>query len=141
MRVGPLLLAFCLWLSASPVTAQRGATKPAPMLVTKEGPLVTAARVSVDLAAYQGPCPAKLRFTGTITASAPLKVPVSYQWVRSDGVKGRKRSIRMTGTTATVSDQWKLGASGQMMRPWSELHILSPNRLVSNQIGAQVLCR
>ena len=138
MRARPLLLLICLTGAAAPIAAQHGAAGASAKRSTL---LVTAARVVVDQAGYQGPCPAKLLLTATITAAAPLASPISYQWVRSDGTKGPKRSLRMAGTSGTVTDHWKLGVSGQMMRAWSELHILSPNRLVSNQATTSVLCR
>ncbi len=137
MRAGSLARVAPLWLAAIPLAAQRGAGAPA----GKPGAVVTAVRVVVDQVSYQGPCPAKLLFTATITAATPRTSPISYQWVHSDGVKGPKRTLRMVGATATVTDHWKLGASGQMVRGWNELHILSPNRLVSNQAMTSVLCR
>src|SRR5665213_1815785 len=87
-----ILIAGCL--GAAPVAAQRSTAAPAP---AKGATLVTGATVAVNLAGYQGPCPAPLVFTATITAAGPLARPVSYQWVRSNGVKLPKRTVKMTG--------------------------------------------
>ncbi len=104
-------------------------------------PVVTSVSAGVDLPSYQGPCPGKLTFAGTIITAVVPKTPVTYQWVRSDGVKGPKRTLTMTTTAAVVTDVWKVGTSGEMMRVWQELRILTPTVVKSNQASAAVLCR
>jgi hypothetical protein len=101
---------------------------------------VTAVTARVNIGNYNGPCPAKLVFTGTITTAMVPKVPITYQWIRSDKTKGPKRTIRMTGTTATVTDNWQLGRYGEMIRAWKKLQILAPTGITSNQADAVVLC-
>lgn len=131
-----ILIAGCL--GALPAAAQRGPVVPQP---ARGATLVTGVTAAVNFAGYQGPCPAPLVFTATITAAGPLARPISYQWVRSNGTKLPKRTVKMTGTSVTVTDRWRLGASGQMVRGGEQLHILSPNALVSNQATTSVLCR
>ena len=105
--------------------------------------VITAVSAAVDVASYQGgPCPAKLNFTGTIVADKTPTVPVTYQWVRSDtGAKSPVRTLTMTSKGAIVTDTWAVGTSGEMMRVWNELRILSPNSMKSERVVAAVLCR
>ena len=95
---------------------------------------------NVSVGNYRGPCPAKLLFTGTITAAAIPKVPITYRWLRSDNTKGPKRTLKMTSATATVTTSWRLSRSGEMMRVWQKLQILAPTSITSNQADAAVLC-
>lgn len=101
---------------------------------------VTAVTADVNIGNYSGPCPAKLVFTGTITTATIPKAPIMYQWIRSDKTTGPKRTIRMTSTTATVTDKWQLGRSGEMIRAWKKLQILAPTGITSNQADVVVLC-
>lgn len=125
-------LAFLVVVALRPLGAQGAA--PAPIHT------VTAVTAKVSIGSYSGPCPAKLVFTGTITTTAIPKVPITYQWIRSDNTKGPKRTLKMTATTATVTDPWQLGRSGEMMRVWQKLQILAPTGITSNQADAVVLC-
>jgi hypothetical protein len=106
------------------------------------GPIhtVTAVTANVSVGNYTGPCPAKLVFTGTITTAAIPKVAITYQWIRSDNTKGPKRTLKMTSTTATVTDTWQLGRAGEMIRAWKKLQILAPTGITSNQADAVILC-
>jgi len=101
---------------------------------------VTAVTAKVNIVSYQGRCPAKLVFTGTITTETVPKVPITYQWVRSDGSKGQRRTVKMTSTTEIVTDTWQLGRAGEQMRVWKKLQILAPTGITSNQVDATVLC-
>jgi hypothetical protein len=105
--------------------------------------VITAVSAAVDVASYQGgPCPAKFNFTGTIVADKTPTVPITYQWVRSDtSAKSPVRTLTMTSRAAVVTDTWAVGSSGEMMRIWNELRILSPNSIKSERATAAVLCR
>ena len=117
---------------ALPVSGQ---TKPAVKIIT-------AVSAAVDVPSYQGgPCPAKLNFTGTIVADKLPTVPITYQWVRSDtSAKSPVRTLTMTGKGAIVTDSWSVGSSGEMMRVWNELRVLSPNAIRSEKVSAAILC-
>jgi hypothetical protein len=117
--------------AARPLTAQGS---PAPARI------ITAVTTKVNIGAYGGACPAKLVFTGTITASAIPKGPVTYQWVRSDKTRSPTRTITMTSTTATVAEKWQGGRSGEHQRMWEKLEILTPTAITSTQTDVEVLC-
>jgi hypothetical protein len=119
---------------AGAAVAQGSAAPPVPKVVNS----VTAA---VDPASYQGPCPAKLNVTGTITMAKVPTEPIAYQWVRSDSTRSPKRTLTMTSNGAVVSDVWTVGESGQMMRLWVELHVFAPVEIKSKQATGAVLCR
>lgn len=102
--------------------------------------VVTGVSVSVDIGSYRAPCPAQLTFTGKITVLAVSKQPITYQWIRSDGVKSPKRSLVMTSTTAIVTDKWKVGRPGEQMRVWKKLQVLTPNSVLSSPAESAVLC-
>lgn len=127
---------FVLWAGwGNQLIAQARAPAASPVRV------VTSVSAAVDLPNYQGgPCPAKLTFTGTIVADKTPSVPITYQWVRSDGVKGPVRTLKLNGKGAIVTDTWRVGVSGEMMRVWNELRVLKPNAMKSNQATAAVLC-
>ncbi len=122
-------------------TALAGVSRP----LTAQGPpvparIITAVTTKVSVGVSGGTCPAKLIFTGTITASAVPKGPVTYQWVRSDNTRSPKRTITTTNTTATVTEKWQGGRSGEHQRMWEKLEILAPTAITSTQADAEVLC-
>ena len=139
MRV---LALSCCWVvqgspwagAARPLAAQGLPGPPAPARI------ITAVTVQVNMGTYGGACPAKIIFTGTITASAIPKGPVTYQWVRSDKTRSPKRTIIMTSTTATVTEKWQGGRFGEHQRMWEKLEILAPTAITSTQGDAEVLC-
>jgi hypothetical protein len=118
-----------------------GASRPLPA----QGPpapvrIITAVTTKVSIGVYGGACPAKLVFTGTITASAIPKGPVTYQWVRSDKSRSPKRTITMTSTTGTVTEKWQGGRSGEHQRLWEKLQVLTPTAITSTQADVELLC-
>lgn len=132
----PITLLAMLSIGTTLPAAAQGKTSDAPKIIT-------AVSAAVDVPTYQGgPCPAKLNFTGTIVADKTPTVPITYQWVRSDtSAKSPVRTVTMTGKGALVTDTWSVGSSGEMMRVWNELRILSPNSIKSEKASAAVLCR
>ena len=123
-------------LAMAPLGGQ--APKPAAPPVSAAKPVITARS---DLSNYQGPCPARLTFTGMITMPAGSKKQVTYQWIRSDKSRTPKRTATLQGTSVTVTDKWQGGAPGEMMRLWQELHVLEPVAGKSKQVEVGILCR
>jgi hypothetical protein len=117
-----------------------GATVPSAAAQAHAAPTITAVTTNVNIGTYNGRCPAKLMFKATITAAAVLKGPVTYQWIHSDNTKSPKRTVRMTGTTVVVSENWQGGRSGEQMRLWRKLQVLTPNAITSDQADVAVLC-
>ena len=109
-----------------------------PHRVTKEGH-VTAARLRAVPPRYNGPCPGRLRFPGTITTNGPAEV--RYTWVSFDGGTWPEHTLRYAAAgTKPVSENWQLGAAGQVTHGWLQLRILSPNHLQSPRAAFQVAC-
>jgi len=121
------------------ITGRANGQQPKPPV---KPPAMTAkVSVTVDVPAYQGPCPARLVFTGTITLpGVPTKQPLTYQWVRADRTRGPKRTVTMTGTTVTVTDKMQVGIAGQMIRVGEQLEVLAPATGKSAQVLSAVLC-
>ena len=117
--------------ASRPVGAQGAAAPPA---------VVTSVVVKISTINYQGSCPAKLTFTGTINTTGVPRGPITYQWIRSDNAKSPKRTVTMTGTTVTVTEKWQVGRSGEHMRLWARLQVLAPTAITSNQADGEVLC-
>ena len=134
-------LASRLWmvlamLAVAPLGAQ--GPKPATSQSTTAKPVIT---VRSDIGTYQGPCPARVTFTGIITIPAGSKKSVTYQWVRSDKSRSPKRTAALQGSSLTVTDKWQGGAPGEMMRFWQELQVLAPIAGKSRQVEVGILCR
>ena len=89
---------------------------------------------------YSGPCPATLRFIGTIHVSR-YPVWVDYQWERSDGARGRRQRIRIDSVGRGVSETWQLGSGRQRMQVWERLHVLAPTGISSPAVRVNVRCR
>jgi hypothetical protein len=118
-----------------PVAAQGKPAEPAKV--------ITSVTATVNPPSYQGgPCPARFTFVGTIVADKTPTGPITYQWVHSDtSIKHPVRSLTMTGKGAIVMDSLSVGLSGEMMRVWAELRVLTPNPVTSAKVYAAVLCR
>ena len=108
--------------------------------------LVAAARTvtSVGLVAkprsYSGPCPATLRFIGTIRVRR-YPVWVDYQWERSDGARGQRQRIRIDSRGRGVSETWRIGGRHEHMQVWERLHVLAPTGISSPAVRVNVNCR
>jgi hypothetical protein len=89
---------------------------------------------------YAGPCPAHLRFTGTIFVKNP-PVAVEYQWERSDGATGEVQRAEIRSAGQGFDDTWDLGEGKMRTRVWERLHVLSPRNVKSNAAAATVICR
>jgi len=135
--VNPFVLSAIVVSSILPLcSAQQEQVRPHRM---RENGRVTAAHLRAVPPRYNGPCPGRLRFPGTITTNGPAEV--RYTWVSFDGGTWPERTLRFTAAgTKQVGENWQLGAAGQVTHGWLQLRILSPNHLQSPRAAFQVAC-
>jgi hypothetical protein len=89
---------------------------------------------------YDGPCPATIRFIGTIFVNNPADV--SYRWERSDHATGPVQTVHITGAGRGVETTWDLGQQPVEGFHGSErLHVLSPGDFYSNPALFTLTCR
>jgi hypothetical protein len=93
---------------------------------------------------YNGRCPAKITFSGSITVNKAGRV--KYTFVRSDGARGtRDLSLDFNGPgSKTVETTWNLGAATPTFQPFrgfQRIKILSPNEMESNRAVFVLQCR
>jgi len=90
-----------------------------------------------------GPCPAKITFSGSITANGAGTV--TYTFVRSDGARGGSQSLNFTGPgSKTVETTWTLGAAVPTFQPFrgsQQIKILSPNEMESEPAKFVLRCQ
>jgi len=86
---------------------------------------------------YNGRCPVRLVFTGTIASAR--RGSFTYVWKRSDGVTGRVRTLRASkpGETLHVRQVWDLNGS---LQGWAQLWIPSEQH-GSQAAEFQVRCK
>jgi hypothetical protein len=92
---------------------------------------------------YVGPCPAKITFSGSITANQPGRV--KYTFIRSDGaIDTRDLSLDFDGPgSKPVETTWTLGAAVPTFQPFrgfQSIKILSPNEMESNKAEFVLNC-
>lgn len=81
-------------------------------------------------------CPAKYDFSAVVTANMAGKV--TYRWERSDGVVGVTQTLTFVDAgSITVKSDWTLSSN---FTGWKEVHILTPNDLISNQTDFTLKC-
>lgn len=81
-------------------------------------------------------CPAAFTFSGMITANGAGTA--TYRWERSDGTSTPTQAVTFGDAgTLTVTNPWNVGVAGS---GWAELHVLSPNNLVSAQASFSLTC-
>ncbi len=89
---------------------------------------------------YQGPCPARFEFIGTIFVNYPTMV--TYRWERSDHATGPVQSVNIRGSGQGVETTWQLGGPpGRVFNGSETLHVLSPVDMYSNPASISLLCR
>jgi hypothetical protein len=89
---------------------------------------------------YQGTCPARFEFTGTIFVNMP--VHVTYRWERSDGGVGPMQSATIRGGGMGVSTSWQVGGPpGRVFNGSETLHVMSPVDMFSNPASVTAMCR
>jgi hypothetical protein len=73
-------------------------------------------RVAANRSKYAGACPVEVIFTGNINLNTPHPrgFTFNYQWVRSDGAKGRVNVVRPSPGQhmLVVKEPWSVGAPG-----------------------------
>lgn len=89
---------------------------------------------------YTGPCPADLQFIGTIFVNRQ-PVQVTYQWERSDGAVGPRRTIVIRSAGQGVYETWHLGAGKQRLNVWERVHVVAPTNISSPPGRATVNCQ
>ncbi len=89
---------------------------------------------------YNGPCPTKLAFTGTIFVSR-YPATVEYQWERSDGARGERQRVEIRSAGQGVTETWWLNAPGKHLQVWEKLHLLAPTGMSSDPATVVVNCR
>jgi len=101
---------------------------------------VTKVVTVVNPKSWNGPCPATLKFTGTIFVSHH-PATVTYRWERSDGAQGQVQTLTINASGEGVTETWQLGAGKQHLKVWEKLHVLTPTGISSNAASIQVNCR
>ena len=101
---------------------------------------VSRVAIVVNPRTYNGPCPAALKFTATIFVNV-RPAHVTYQWERSDGAQAQRQSVEINAAGRGVSETWTLGAPGQRLRVWEQLHVVAPTGIKSPRAYATVNCR
>jgi hypothetical protein len=90
-------------------------------------------------ARYEGPCPARFEFIGTIYTSYPTGV--TYRWERSDRAAGQVQTMRIRGAQNVVTS-WQIGGGpGRVFSGSETLHVLSPVDMYSNPANFSMYCR
>ena len=125
-------------LSAAAALGLVAAVHPAPAASSTH--TVTKVVAVVNPKSWDGPCPATVKFTGTIFVSHH-PATVTYRWERSDGAKGPTQTLTINASGEGVTDTWTLGAGKQHKKVWERLHVLTPTGISSNTASVDVHCR
>ena len=125
-------------LSAALALGLLAAVVPAPAASSTR--TVTKVAAVVNPKSWNAPCPATLKFTGTIFVSHH-PATVTYRWERSDGAQGQVQTLTINASGEGVTDTWTLGAGKEHKRVWEKLHVLTPTGVSSNAASIQVNCR
>lgn len=89
---------------------------------------------------YDGPCPVRFEFVGTIFVARPTVV--TYRWERSDRAIGPVQSVAINSAGQGVVAHWQLNRPpGGVFTGWETLHVLSPIDMYSNPANVNLVCR
>jgi hypothetical protein len=101
---------------------------------------VTGISLKVEIEKLNGPCPAVLKFVGSVTVNAPGTV--KYRFLRSDVAVGPVEILHFDAAgTKTVSTMWTLGGPDLMTYDgWQAIRVLSPNVLESDKALFSLRC-
>lgn len=85
-------------------------------------------------------CPGTFTFSGTLTSAGAGTA--TFVWERSDGTTSAPQAVTFGDSgTLNVSDTWSIsGTAGFNFNGSEQLHVLSPNSLVSNQAPFMLVC-
>ena len=106
---------------------------------------VTSASLNATPAAYDGVCPATIKFNGTISANTYPGV-IKYIFTRSDGAMDTVvKTVTLstfTATSGSVQGTWTLGDPVKLptYTGWMSIKVLSPNPMESNKANFKVVC-
>ena len=89
---------------------------------------------------YTGKAPAKIQFVGTIFVKNP-PVKVEYEWLRSDGATGERKTIEIRSAGEGVYDTWTLGEPKDQLHVWEKLHVISPVDKISGKAVSIIKCK
>jgi hypothetical protein len=97
--------------------------------------------LDTDKPSYNGPCPVRINFTGTIFADGPGTV--TYRFIRSDGATSGAKSLTFEERGGkTVSESWTLGGSAlSSYEGWVRLENITPQLSQSVQASFKMTCR
>jgi hypothetical protein len=127
-----------LWLEYAQIT---GNTNLLPLMTPPPTPTpvpftVNSVAASVDVASSSGPCPFKFTFTGLIEVNGAGDV--TYEWKRSDNAIPSQQTISFNEAgSKSVTSTWQIGID---YSGWKQLHIITPNDLLSNKANFTLNC-
>lgn len=98
---------------------------------------VTGASAAVEPPNFNGECPKKFNFIGSIMVNAAGSV--TYHWARSDGTSIPDKVLNFdgAGTQKVEPSNWNVGTSGDR---WKELVVTAPNFTSSNKATFTLTC-
>ncbi|GAA0851026.1 hypothetical protein GCM10009525_76240 [Streptosporangium amethystogenes subsp. fukuiense] len=103
-------------------------------------PLESAADVDVSPAAYNGVCPATVRFTATIQVSR-TPATVDYRWIDSITGEGRPESLYFAAGGPRLRQVTLPMSVGSSTRGWKAVRILTPGGHDSGRADYAVTCK
>lgn len=135
MRARVLLL---ILVTMSPcLIAQTSKAQPRPAPPVRRQARVTSAHLQAVPARYNGACPTKVVFKGTITTDGPAEV--KYTWASFDGGSWPQGTIKFTAAgTRPVNESRQISAAEN---GWMQLKVLAPNTLHSTEAKYTFTCR
>jgi len=96
------------------------------------------AHLKVSPKSYQGSCPKKFIFYGTISSIKATRL--QYKFIRSDGTNTPVKILVFTKPgIKRVQTNWTLG--DQHRRRWQAIQIVYPQKIVSNRAYFSLLCK
>jgi multidrug efflux pump subunit AcrA (membrane-fusion protein) len=129
------------WLSFIALSVLAVLSYCAPALVARQG--VTEVTVTASPQSYNGPCPGRVKFTGTIHIDR-YPMTLNYQWERSDGAKGPVKVVHVPSAktrSITAVDYWQVSARGRLQIR-ERLHVRTGKTdIASSAATATVNCR
>ncbi|RPI74946.1 MAG: hypothetical protein EHM45_16475, partial [Desulfobacteraceae bacterium] len=96
--------------------------------------------LSAQPAAFNGQCPALIKFNGRISVTEPTKI--QYQFVRNDGVtSGQETLVFIKPGSHEVSATCTLeGSTPAVYQGWAYIKITGPQVILSNRASFKVQC-
>jgi len=90
--------------------------------------------------ARHGPCPVKIQFHGRISVAGG-KGQVTYKFLRSGNASAPLKSLTFDQPgSQDVDTDWTLGASGQILDGWQQIHTFDPTESDSAKAAFKFVC-